>query len=161
MSLKDLVEDDGNEELSRKLASMEPVEPEPVQEPQSPAPAQPQPDPLIAYARRAGNYAAQKEREVRQAGQQLTKVQSALTKEKKLVATLKKQIPKKPIAPAPPTPPRQAPRREPAVLRPSAKIGNPGKGKTSMRNTNPGKSVSFGGNVPSSLPGRIGKKRRY
>jgi hypothetical protein len=157
MSLLDLVEVEDNENqetLNRKLASME------VEEPQPQPPAQPQPDPLIEYARRAGNYAAQKEREVRQAGQQLTKVQSQLNQEKKKVATLRKQIPpKKPIAPAPPTPPR----REPAVLKPSARIGNPSRKATRLKNTYPGKSVSFmGAGIPSSLPGKIGKKpRRY
>jgi cell wall-associated NlpC family hydrolase len=163
MSLKDLVEDDGNEDqesLNKKLASME-VEPEPVQQPQSPAPAQPAPA-LVEYATRTGQALQRTGQQLQRTGQQLQRTQSQLTKEKKLVATLKKQIPKKPTTPPAPTPPRQAPRREPAtILRPSARIGAPGKGKTSMRNTYPGKSVSFGGNVPSSLPGRIGKKRRY
>jgi len=151
MSLKDLVDEDNEDQetLNRKLASMEPVEEPPVEV----EPPAPQPDPaLVEYATRTGQA-------LQRTGQQLQRTQSQLTKEKKLVATLKKQIPKKPTTPPAPTPPRQAPRREPAtILRPSARIGNPGKGKTSMRNTYPGKSVSFGGNVPSSLP-NTGKKR--
>ena len=161
MSLKDLVEEDTErEELNRKLASVKP-EPEEAsieEQPAQPAP-QPQPDPaLMEYARKAGNYAVQKEQEVRRAGQALRKVQSQLVKEKKTVASLKKQIPKKPSTPAAPTRPRSAPRRQPAKLGPSAKIGNPSRKATSMRNTCPGKSVSFGGFVPSSMPG-TGKKR--
>lgn len=144
MSLKDMFKYEPVEEV--------PVQdvPEPVQHPQ------PQPPRVVQHPAPV--------RHANQSGQQLQRAQTTLTKEREVIAAQGRRIselernqePRRRPAPAP----RPAPRQPAPTLRPSARVGAPGKCRTSISNTMPRVKSFMGAGVPSSLPTRNSKRQR-
>lgn len=147
MNLKDMFRDEPAEEVTAQ---------EPVKE---------QPTPTTGRVAPAPRREASIPNRQTETAQALQQAKNTLQRDREVIAMQGRRISQleQRQAPRRQAPTRQAPRAQPRpapTLKPSAKIGRPSNGPTSVRGSMPRAGSYMGGGVPSSMPRNNKKSRR-